>query len=213
MSIELDIPGLYFSPEVISQEEEQVILDSIKKERGHYVAQIHPANEFGWKFLERENGPSGVISPLTPKESLGAFPAWLSNVWFNCIYRTNLPKEVNQESQPDHVLVNEYNVGEGCLRHVDDLGFWTDWVMGLSLESGCTIIFRNGNKTYPVYLPPRSIYVLTGDVRYQYTHEIEAAKEDIVGGEVIPRGHRTSLTFRTIHSNFLSNAVRDKANK
>lgn len=212
MSIELDIPGLYFSPEVITAEEERVILNFIKKDRGHFVSQIHPAYEFGWKFIEREKGLHG-ISPLTPKEYLGQFPSWLSNVWFNCIYRTNLPKEVNRDHHPDHVLVNEYKVGEGCMAHTDDIGFWTDWVMGLSLESGCTIIFKRGNTTYPVYLPPRSIYVLTGDARYKYTHEIAPEHDDIVNDEVIPRRHRTSLTFRMIHQNFLSNKVRDKVNK
>ena len=211
MSIELDIPGLYFSPEVITPEEEKVILNHIKRDRGHHVFQIHPAYEFGWKFLEREKGSSG-ITPLTSSEYLGEFPDWLSNVWFNCIYRTNLPKEVNRENRPDHVLVNEYRIGEGCLAHTDDLNFWTDWVLGLSLESGCTIILRREGKTYPVYLPPRSIYVLTGDARYHYTHEIAFVTEDKIGGEIIPRGHRTSLTFRTISQNFLPNIVRDKVN-
>ena len=212
MSIELDVPGLYFSPEVISLEEEQVILDHIKKDRGHYVSQIHPAYEFGWMFLRRQGRECGFLSPLTRQESLGQFPSWLSNVWFNCIYRTNLPKEVTLEQHPDHVLVNEYTIGEGCMAHTDDVNFWTDWVMGLSLESGCTIILRQGNKSYPVYLPPRSIYVLTGDARYRYTHEIAPTRDDIVEGQLIPRTHRTSLTFRMIHPNFLSNAVRTHFN-
>ena len=212
MSIELDIPGLYFSPEVITPEEEKIILHHIKKDRGHYVSQIHPAYEFGWKFLEREKGIQGIF-PLTPQEYLGKFPDWLSNVWFNCVYRTNLPKEVIREIHPDHVLVNEYKVGEGCMRHTDDIGFWTDWVMGLSLESGCTIIFKYKNTTYPVYLPPRSIYVLTGDARYKYTHEIAPEHDDIVDNEVIARSHRTSLTFRMIHQNFLPKKVRNEAMK
>jgi alkylated DNA repair dioxygenase AlkB len=47
-----------------------------------------------------------------------------------------------------------------------------------------------------VILPPRSLLVLSHEVRYGFTHAIAARKTDRIGNAIIPRNIRTSLTFR-----------------
>ena len=54
-----------------------------------------------------------------------------------------------------------------------------------------------------VWLPPRSVYVMTDDARYAWSHEIEGRSSDVVGGEEDFRGKRASMTLRSICSKWL----------
>jgi len=97
------------------------------------------------------------------------------------------------------------------LRHIDDMHFWTGFVLGISLGSGVTMTFSqptfdaNGpsDESVDVWLPPRSCYVMTHAARYSWRHEIRAALFDTVDGVHVARGHRTSLTLRGIAPRWL----------
>ena len=192
MAVEIDgIPGLFFTPEVLTEAQETALLDNLKHEPGKPVIQIHPACEFGWPF--RPRGP-----PLTLDDSYGIMPTWLEDAWSACV-ATGMPPCVPRHL-PDHVLANTYPVGDGCGRHIDDQSYWTDFVVGLSLGSGATIEFQRGvSPPLSVYLPQRSMYVLTGAARWEYTHAVTAAAFDDVEGVRLPRSERVSFTFRNIN--------------
>eukprot|EP00897_Mesotaenium_endlicherianum_P001874 jgi/Mesen1/1714/ME000138S00572 len=50
-----------------------------------------------------------------------------------------------------------------------------------------------------VYLPPRSLLVLSGEARYAWSHYIPHHKQDMVNGEVVQRAERrVSFTFRKV---------------
>ena len=49
-----------------------------------------------------------------------------------------------------------------------------------------------------VYLPPRSLLVLTGESRQLWKHGIAARKSDLVNGVRVKRERRVSLSFREI---------------
>lgn len=56
-------------------------------------------------------------------------------------------------------------------------------------------------QVHAVYLPPRSVYVLSGEARWGWAHGIAERLEDVVddgGGGVrtLPRSLRVSVTFR-----------------
>ncbi|KAL1742400.1 hypothetical protein HDZ31DRAFT_84161 [Schizophyllum fasciatum] len=121
------------------------------------------------------------------------------------------------------IIINLYAPGEGISAHVDLLRRYGDGIIGVSLGSGCVMRFRDvGNDgaahesynpvtdndanpdhpTHDVYLPAGSVYVMTGDARYRWTHGIERRRADLVeagtgeGAEWIERGERISVTFR-----------------
>jgi len=54
---------------------------------------------------------------------------------------------------------------------------------------------KNGEHVH-VYLPPRSVYVLTGEARWEWAHGIAARTRDRVDGRVVLRDTRVSVTFR-----------------
>jgi alkylated DNA repair protein alkB family protein 8 len=110
------------------------------------------------------------------------------------------------ETHPNlnQLTVNEYNPGEGIGSHVDTVTAFDDGLLIITLNGGIVMEFRravddrNGsNMRKLVYLPPRSLAVLSGDARYKYEHMIVSRMTDTVNGEIIPRKLRVSLTLRT----------------
>jgi hypothetical protein len=125
-------------------------------------------------------------------------------------------------------ILNLYNPGDGISPHVDLLKRFGDGIMGISLGSGCVMNFRKeqkGNEAsimhtgdadelskclsisgdeeqWDLYLPERSIIVLSEDARYIWSHGIEGRTKDFVRGEQDDRGEwivrrvRLSITFR-----------------
>ena len=49
-----------------------------------------------------------------------------------------------------------------------------------------------------LHLPPRSLLILAGEARYQWSHGINPRKFDKINGELVPRGRRVSFTFRHV---------------
>jgi alkylated DNA repair protein (DNA oxidative demethylase) len=87
------------------------------------------------------------------------------------------------------VLVTEYPPGAGIGWHRDAPQFGL--VIGVSLLSDCRMRFQRGKgperQTRAFTLPPRSVYVLTGEVRQHWQHSIPPTK-----------ALRYSVTFRTL---------------
>lgn len=90
--------------------------------------------------------------------------------------------------------------------HVDSVKFSGDIVSGLSLCSPAIMQLKgdeeqgmNPSSIVRLLLRPRSLYILSGEARYKYAHEILApspAGERWVDGGVVTRGRRLSLIFR-----------------
>ncbi|KAF8338460.1 hypothetical protein F5887DRAFT_1062943 [Amanita rubescens] len=117
-------------------------------------------------------------------------------------------------TQARQAIINLYNPGEGISPHVDLLGRYGDGIIGVSFGSGCVM---NGGvdpgqqrDRWDLYLPERSVLVLSEDARYGWTHGIDKITKDYVsaseaeagfgnehaGGRWIERGVRLSVTFR-----------------
>lgn len=202
-----DINGLFIIPNVFDFESNKSIINLIESNRGNKCNQIHLADEFGWKFLPKEI--------KTKSDYLGK-PIWLDKIWdvISRSLHTNI-KSI-QTFKPieryDHVLINHYEVGDGCKSHTDDLEFWDDWVCGVSFGSGCIMNMRLNSQSHNIFLPIGSIYLLVGDARYKWKHGIEYSSSDLVYGDEIPRTKRISITFRTINDKFLSEEERNGLN-
>jgi len=109
-------------------------------------------------------------------------------------------------------IINLYRPGEGIAPHVDLLSRFGDGIVGVSLGGGVAMRFaRDGSEgggggECEVWLPPRSVIVLSGEARYGWTHGIVSRGRDRVeedeggGGDSGWRWHarepRVSITFR-----------------
>lgn len=100
----------------------------------------------------------------------------------------------------NQLTVNNYNPSSSIDAHFDHKTRFGDVIVGVSLGSGCLMHFKNyhnKNNYFSHYLKPRSLYIMFGDLRYNWTHQIKPATHDCVDGLMIPRSNRISLTFRS----------------
>jgi len=68
----------------------------------------------------------------------------------------------------------------------------------LAILSGATMRFSNQDHEYDIFVEPNTLYIMSGDARYAYKHEMISVKNDIVDGVKIKRGRRISITFRIV---------------
>jgi alkylated DNA repair dioxygenase AlkB len=101
-------------------------------------------------------------------------------------------------------IVNNYECGQGIRTHTDvkDYG---DVICCYTINSGATMKFvnPNTNEKYTKYVEPNSLYIMSGDARRIWTHEMPNCNYDLVDGEKIQRGRRISITFRNVPNNFI----------
>lgn len=143
------------------------------------------------------------------------------------VYSIIFPKDSAQLGHARQAIVNMYKPGEGITAHVDLLERYGDGIVGVSLGSGCAMRFRKVKKgalrrsgveepdenehqtereAVDVWLPERSVVVLTSEARFAWTHGIERVDGDWVEGESggakqwVERGERVSVTFRWLLS-------------
>lgn len=105
-----------------------------------------------------------------------------------------------EQSLARQVILNLYPPGQGISPHIDLPNRYADGILGVSLLGGCVMTFERGDERHDVYLPERTVYVMTGEARWEWTHGIEGRSEDLVengrGVETKLRGTRVSMTFR-----------------
>ena len=86
----------------------------------------------------------------------------------------------------DYSLQLKYEKGVYFNAHYDSKKRWEEFIVGVNLNSEAELYFtKKGFKSISVVLPPRSIYVLSGESRYEWRHGIKKVK-----------GLRYSITFR-----------------
>lgn len=130
---------------------------------------------------------------VTHDMCIGHLPDWLKTL------SQKLHKDGYMPADPDQVIVNEYEPGQGITSHIDCEPCFADTIVSLSLGSGCVMDFtykHDKTKKIPVWLAPKSIIVLKGEARYKWLHSIPARKVDVWKGQNYPRQRRVSLTFR-----------------
>ncbi len=104
-------------------------------------------------------------------------------------------------SLPDHVLINDYQPGQGIAAHLDEMPHPDSQVVTISLLDSYPMEFaRIGTEEkFEQWLARRSVAVMNGASRTDWTHEILKRKADLVqGGGRRVRGRRISVTYRTM---------------
>lgn len=189
------IPGLYFTPSLL------LPVDLSSRLYQFCFSSYFSHSDVNQVMLFERAPPISTGLPLE-------FHALLDSI--ESLLRDILPKEVHELLFPStptkarQAIVNMYDPGEGITPHIDLLGRFGDGIIGVSLGSGCVMSFASPSSSmvHEMYLPSRSVLVLCGEARYQWTHGIEEKMTDFVdsneGGEAawIERGRRISVTFR-----------------
>lgn len=103
--------------------------------------------------------------------------------------------------RPVQCIVNEYTRNQGITAHIDNTNFGPA-VIGLSISGDGVMVFQRGTERFECFLPRRSIVMLSGPARYEWTHSIEKKVTyiDDHGMKITkPQDYRRiSLTYREL---------------
>jgi alkylated DNA repair dioxygenase AlkB len=180
------VPGLMLIEDYVDVEGQHQLLNEI--DGSPWLTGLkRRVQHYGWRY---DYNTRSVDESLR----LGPLPRW-AQALAERVVQDGLVPEV-----PDQLIVNEYHPGQGIAAHVDCVPCFGGTIASLSLGSPCVMDFIHATSAdqVPVSLLPGSLVVMSGPARYEWKHRIAARKSDRVGGQVIPRGRRVSLTFRTV---------------
>lgn len=106
-------------------------------------------------------------------------------------------KDKDDNYEFNQCIVNNYESGQGISSHIDVKKYGK--IIGCyTANSGATMTFRKGNYTKHIYVKPNSLYIMSGDSRFKFTHEMATRNSDVVNDEIIKRDRRISITFRYV---------------
>ncbi|XP_049745578.1 alkylated DNA repair protein alkB homolog 8 isoform X2 [Elephas maximus indicus] len=198
-------PGLMVVEEIISPEDEKMLLESINWTEGNVQKSLkhRRVKHFGYEFHYETNNVD-KNKPLP-----GGLPEICDSILEKWL------KEGYIKHKPDQLTINQYEPGHGIPAHIDTHSAFEDEIISLSLGAEIVMDFKHSDGvTVPVMLPRRSLLVMTGESRYLWTHGITPRKFDTVqaseshkSGIIIndvgdltlsKRGIRTSFTFRKV---------------
>ncbi|XP_012439187.1 alkylated DNA repair protein ALKBH8 homolog [Gossypium raimondii] len=209
---DLNIPGLYLFHDFISAVEEEQLLQAV--DTGSWISlSKRRVQHYGYKFCYDTRN-------VDTKQHLGALPSFVSFI----LERISLSPDIPEKLDLDQLTVNEYPPGVGLSPHIDTHSAFEGLIFSLSLAGPCIMEFRrytagswapktasisdteveNPNSCSEVsrkaiYLPPRSMLLLSGEARCAWHHYIPHHKIDKVNETMIRRGsRRVSFTFRKV---------------
>lgn len=189
--------GLYIVENVLSEKEEDFMFENIKKRKWENLSHRR-VQHFGHRFIYGMNGvnknkefsdiPEYVKLPLK-SENWEDFRNF-DNVG---VLRDHLNGDVF-----DQITINEYKPGAGIPPHVDSHAPFEEPIISVSLFADIVMTFKNleTSEEIHIFLPKRSALVLTGEIRYLWSHTIASRKIDRVEKELLFRRTRLSLTYR-----------------
>ncbi|KAG7390218.1 Alpha-ketoglutarate-dependent dioxygenase alkB 6 [Phytophthora boehmeriae] len=183
------IPGVYYIPQWITQEEEEAVLER--------VYAVPDSNDIWVQLKHRRLQMWGgeVKSPFEPKP----LPHWLTQISQSLVDAGFF----REDKKPNHALINEYGVGDCILPHEDGPSYFP-LVAIISTGAECRVTYEPhralaGNnqlessnsdivQNSSFQLERRSLLLFTGEAYTRYLHSIDNVEV----------GTRVSLTIRRV---------------
>lgn len=198
--------GLMLIEHFVDADEEIELLAHVKNDASVTCAPLKHRNvqHFGYEFRYGNNDVD-VTAPLIERP----IPSLCSSFWnrLNALLVANSNIQLDYGFNPDQLTVNTYEPGQGIPSHCDTHSPFKGPIVALSLGAGIVMEFRRPttNRKRNIWLPPRSLLVLTGESRYGWTHAITPRHMDVVPNEAhgLTVRHRVSrrvsFTFRQLN--------------
>lgn len=182
--METRVPGLFLYPDFIDEIKEKALMQEIDSQVW-VVDYMRRLQYYG--FRNELDAPYDLIPFPIP------IPKQIYLLSQEIVERNLL------QLQPDQVIINEYQPGEGIKPH-KDRNYFENQICGVNLGSGCIMKFIRGKnlEIVDVEIPRRSLYVMQDDARKKWSHGIPQRKKDNVDGNIQHRARRVSITYRKV---------------
>ena len=201
------VPGLVLVEDFISEEEHKRLWDLFGADDAPWEESLsRRVQHYGIPFNYR-------TLMLDYNRAVNPIPAELGEISERMIGFANKRRESAEIAGDDTVVkrskgmpafalgqltVNEYEPGQGIAAHVDTYNCFGPEILVISLGSAAAMNMQNRStgQRKAVMLPPRSLLLLSGPARYEWSHAIPSRHRDKVDGVFMDRTRRISLTFR-----------------
>ena len=181
--------GLIYVDDFVSEAEEAELLHLLDVDHvdDWLPDLLRRVQHYGYKYDYRQRRVDRTME-------LGPLPDSLRSI------ADRIAVETSMSTPFDQAIVNEYEPGQGIAEHIDCEPCFGDMVATLSLGSDIEMQFghRPTGGQHHQRLRRRSLAILSGPARYEWTHSIAKRKSDRWGGPRVPRERRVSITFRTV---------------
>src|SRR5436190_1351050 len=157
------IPGLLYVPDYIDEATELQLLAAIDAEPWLTALQRR-VQHYGYPYDYKAR-------TIDLSMYLGPLPSWAAPL-------CDRLKADGHMDNPEQLIVNEYEPGQGISAHVDVPTCFGPVVCAISLGSSCVIRMSStdGTQQEPVMLERRSLLVLRDEARFHWRHEIATNK-------------------------------------
>lgn len=174
--------GLAYLPSFLTPAEQRLLVDAIDA-RSWSMELKRRVQHYGYRYDYKSRR-------LEPSMYLGPLPGFVANV----LPRLHAAAAFGQD--PDQLIANEYQPGQGISAHVDCEPCFNNRIASVSLGSACEIEFRHrsSDQIFKLILAAGSLLVMADEARYDWTHQIRPRLRD----DGILRRRRISLTFRNV---------------
>lgn len=179
-------PGLEYIRNFITAEKEKDLVKII--DEGEWCGDMkRRVQHYGWRYDYNAR-------QIDLSMKIGLLPDWAREL-AELLFSKKLVAQL-----PDQVIVNEYKGNQGISKHCDSKGFADD-IATISLLESWEMRFQHkaSKEKANKLLEQRSVAIMRGEVRNDWTHEIpKRKKEPTSTGKRKERNRRISLTFRKV---------------
>lgn len=184
------IPGLIIYYDVINHVNEKLIIDWLdNNEINTWSTQLsRRTQQFGYSYDYTAKNLNSInkIQPISGPLML------LSNILIDANILT-----------PEQCICNEYTRNQGIAPHTDNRSFG-DTIAAFSLNDDTSMTFENNEtkEIINIFLPARSLLVMSGEARYNWKHSISKniSYKNNLDKKIIKSNdyRRISATFRSL---------------
>lgn len=183
------IKGLTYIPNFLTQEEIKELYTYLEKEKWSGISHRVDSREvvqYGYIYAYDRSGMTKT-DPVPER-----YLKLLKKIEKSNTCSISQVIENKSVDNIDQLIINKYKANQGISPHVDHVKYFSDTVICISVGREVEVIFTGveAKDSHKLKVESGSLYIMTGDARYKYTHSIEANDKE---GEL-----RYSLTFRHV---------------
>lgn len=180
----LGINGLLYIPQYISDPHHDKLVQTIDAQPWR-TDLSRRVQHYGYVYDYR-------AKRVDPSMHLGELPVWLQRIAIQ-LHQDGLTPAIS-----DQAIINEYELGQGIADHIDCTPCFGDVIVSLSLAAPVVMDLNRDAQSVSILLEPRSLLVLRGEARYQWSHGIARRKQDSIDNIILKRERRLSITIRKV---------------
>ena len=179
----LTVPGFWLEENYISPEEERILLSQL--DGGPW--------ESDWKRRIQQYGYGYSGGHGGAPDWVRDFPEWLAALG------QRVSRDAHFDGPAQNCVINEYIPPHGIAPHRDYPAFGPR-IACISLGSDIVmdLLEPDSGSRVAIHVPPRSLWILSGEARSKWQHGIAPRLSDVIDGQRRSRSRRVSVTFRTL---------------